>query len=73
MFIPGPKLNTLFASRWKALLWAGGVLLTAYCSVPSAEETNAEDKVADQAAPHADSKPATSPWARDPTPAHPGQ
>lgn len=35
----GPKLNTVFASRWKALLWAGGILLTAYCSVPSADET----------------------------------
>ena len=64
MFFPGPKLNTLFASRWKALLWAEGVLLTAYCTVPSADETNAEDN----AAPHADGKPATSPWARDPAP-----
>lgn len=32
-------MSTVFASRWKALLWAGGVLLTAYCSVPSADET----------------------------------
>ena len=62
MFIPGPRLNTLFASRWKALLWAAGILLTAYCTVPSADETNAEEGVAA----HADSKPATSPWARDP-------
>jgi pectin methylesterase-like acyl-CoA thioesterase len=69
MFIPGPKLNTLFASRWKALLWAGGVLLTAYCTVPSAEETNSEDS----AASHTASKPATSPWAPDPTPAHQAQ
>jgi pectin methylesterase-like acyl-CoA thioesterase len=69
MFFPGPKLNTLFASRWKALLWAGGVLLTAYCTVPSAEET-AQDS---STAPHTDSKPATSPWARDPATAKPAQ
>lgn len=42
----GPKLNKVFASRWNALLWAGGVLLTAYCSVPSPDE----DKAGDQAA-----------------------
>jgi hypothetical protein len=35
----GPRLNTVFASRWKALWWASGVLLTAYCSVPSPEDT----------------------------------
>jgi hypothetical protein len=40
----GPKLNTVFASRWKALLWAGGILLTAYCTVPSAEDTTAGDE-----------------------------
>jgi len=39
----GPKMNTVFASRWKALVWAGGILLTAYCTVPSAEQTEQED------------------------------
>ncbi len=39
----GPRMNTVFASRWKALVWAGGILLTAYCSVPSAEQTAQED------------------------------
>jgi len=39
MFLPGPKLNTVFASRWKALFWAAGVLLTAYCTVPSADDS----------------------------------
>jgi hypothetical protein len=68
MLIPGPKLNTLFASRWKALLWSAGILATAYCSVPSADETNAEDA----ASPAGPAKPATSPWARDPSPAAPG-
>ncbi len=44
----GPGLGSVFASRWKALWWAACVLLTAYCSVPSQQETQ-EDK-ADQAA-----------------------
>ena len=67
MLFPGPRLNPLFASRWKALARSAGVLLTAYCSVPSAEETNAEDS----AAPAGNTKPATSPWARDPAPVQP--
>jgi hypothetical protein len=69
MFFPGPKLNTLFASRWKALLWAAGVLLTAYCTVPAAEDT--EDAVGVTSS--SNTKPATSPWARDPAPAKPAQ
>ena len=36
----GPGISTVFASRWKALWWSAGVLMTAYCSVPSADETN---------------------------------
>ncbi|WP_051280534.1 hypothetical protein [Novosphingobium acidiphilum] len=63
MLIPGPRLNTLFRSRWNALLWAAGMLLTAYCSVPSLEETNAEDK---PAATGGNTKPSISPWAREP-------
>jgi hypothetical protein len=35
----GPGINTVFTSRWKALWWSAGIMLTAYCSVPSAEET----------------------------------
>lgn len=53
----GPKLTQVFASRWKAALWAVGVLLTAYCTVPAAE------KVAEQPAKAA--KPHKSPWAKD--------
>ncbi|WP_408588925.1 hypothetical protein [Novosphingobium sp.] len=67
MLFPGPKLNTVFASRWKALLWAAGVLLTAYCTVPSREETDAEDG----AARHGQGAPAKSPWALDPAQAKP--
>ena len=35
----GPGITTVFASRWKALWWSAGILMTAYCSVPSAEES----------------------------------
>ncbi len=31
----GPKITSVFTSRWKALWWAAGMLLTAYCSIPS--------------------------------------
>ena len=31
----GPKISTVFRSRWNALFWAAGIMLTAYCSVPS--------------------------------------
>lgn len=34
----GPKINTVFKSRWNALFWSAGILLTAYCSVPAPEE-----------------------------------
>lgn len=34
----GPRISTVFASRWKALLWSLGILLTAYCSVPSPDD-----------------------------------
>jgi hypothetical protein len=53
----GPKLNTVFASRWKAVWWSAGILMTAYCTVPSAEQTahNEETKAA-ASAPH------KSPW-----------
>jgi len=44
----GPGLGSVFASRWKALWWAAGILLTAYCSVPSKDETQQDQ--AEQAA-----------------------
>ncbi len=31
------KYQNVFRSRWKAVMWSMGVLLTAYCSVPSAD------------------------------------
>ena len=51
----GPRITTVFASRWKALWWAGGILLTAYCSIPSPDQTEAPTPAA---------KPAhINPWA----------
>lgn len=49
------KYQAVFRSRWKALWWAAGVCLTAYCTVP----------VADQASQHyAKKHPAhANPWA----------
>jgi hypothetical protein len=32
------KYQAVFRSRWKALWWAAGVCLTAYCTVPSADQ-----------------------------------
>jgi len=55
----GPKLNTVFASRWKALIWAGGILLTAYCTVPSLEQATSHPKAEAEKPVH------HNPWALD--------
>ncbi len=49
-------MSTVFASRWKALWWSAMVLLTAYCTVPSPEETGTGA---------AHSQTAKNPWAED--------
>jgi hypothetical protein len=54
----GPRLNTVFASRWKALLWSAGVLLTAYCSVPDAGQSDSGQSANGQPAPH------VNPWSK---------
>jgi len=36
------KYQAVFTSRWKALIWAAGICLTAYCTVPSQEQSEAE-------------------------------
>jgi hypothetical protein len=46
----GPSIMSVFTSRWKALWWSAGVLLTAYCSVPSAEESATDAKEQAQSA-----------------------
>lgn len=32
------KYEGIFRSRWKALWWAAGMLMTAYCTVPAANK-----------------------------------
>lgn len=59
----GPRITTVFASRWKALWWAAGILMTAYCTVPSADEAAPGNPAA--AAPKAATGPHKSPWAKD--------
>lgn len=52
----GPRLTSVFASRWKALWWAGSILLLTWSLVPSAEDRD----------PHQPEKPAhVDPWAKD--------
>ena len=57
------KYQNIFRSRWKAVSWALGVMLTAYCTVPSADETEATGKAGSAASgQHAH----RNPWAKDP-------
>lgn len=53
----GPKIRNVFKSRWQAVFWSLGVLSTAYCTVPVADQTEqaAEKR---QVAKHA------NPWAK---------
>ena len=60
MFGYGTKINQVFTSRWKAVTWSLGILLTAYCTVPSAEQTQNEDATVAKA-----SMPHKSPWAKN--------
>ena len=73
----GPKLNTVFASRWKAVLWSLSVLLLAYCSVPSPDKNGVGDPdvammrmAGTVMGGHPADKPKTdahrNPWAKDP-------
>ncbi len=57
----GTRINQVFASRWKAVTWSLGILLTAYCTVPSADQTRQKEDtaVAKAAEPH------KSPWAKN--------
>ncbi|AIT80271.1 hypothetical protein JI59_11050 [Novosphingobium pentaromativorans US6-1] len=59
----GPKISTVFKSRWNALFWAAGILATAYCTVPAADQAAKSEKarVAASKAEH------RNPWAKDTT------
>jgi hypothetical protein len=54
----GPRLNTVFKSRWKAAMWSCSVLLLAYCSMPFADAARQHGS-----AKAATAKPTKSPWA----------
>lgn len=56
----GPSVRTVFRSRWRALWWSAGVLLTAYCAVPSPDhDKNEQAQTAQPSSAHA------NPWAKD--------
>ena len=38
------SISGVFTSRWKALWWSVGILATAYCTVPSADDSAQTDK-----------------------------
>jgi len=74
MFI-GPKITTVFRSRWRALAWSAGVLFSVYCMLPSHEDGEDAGSAAASTAMSVPffgeigAKPAAppvSPWAADP-------
>lgn len=63
----GPRLTTVFASRWKALFWAAGVMVTAYFTATEAKhDTPGETPVmaTTAATPVAAGASQASPWAK---------
>jgi hypothetical protein len=46
----GPRITTVFRSRWNALLWSAGVLATAYCSIPKPDDDSGPDPTVQQVA-----------------------
>lgn len=61
MFGFGTKMRHVFASRWKAVTWSLGILLTAYCTVPAADQARQHPQMkAGQA-----STAHKSPWSKD--------
>lgn len=68
----GPRLTTVFRSRWRALWWAASVLVGAYFSIPAPDDGKDADRRAEVAAAALthQSQPAHSgkhvnPWAKD--------
>jgi len=55
----GPSMKTVFRSRWRALWWAIGVLVTAYCMVPSPDGDDAAKPASHRQAAQ------SNPWAKD--------
>ena len=62
------KYQAVFRSRWRALFWASGVLLTAYCTVPSKDGDDPTSALLQAAAGQAGHKAPphhVNPWALD--------
>jgi hypothetical protein len=62
------KDQNIFRSRWKALWWSAGVLLTADCTVPSTEHKSSHPiklSSISHMLKHAHDKPVKDPWAAD--------
>ncbi len=66
------KYQAVFTSRWRALIWAAGVCLTAYCTVPSPDGDSATDRALEQAVGMAGgdmsgdrAQEHVNPWAKD--------
>ena len=36
----GARTSQVFTNRWKALIWSAGVLATAYCTIPAADDNS---------------------------------
>lgn len=66
------RYHAVFRNRWRALIWAGGILLTAWCTVPRpGEEDAGTTMVKAMATPRADESARaqpTDPWALDEAP-----
>ncbi|HQS98032.1 MAG: hypothetical protein B7X90_13210 [Novosphingobium sp. 17-62-19] len=54
----GPRITTVFTSRWKALWWSASMLLFAWSVVPAADESGD--------ASHQHKAVPADPWAKDP-------
>ena len=54
----GPRIANVFKSRWNALFWAGGIMLTAYCSVPSPDKSGDAQETRQESGHH------VNPWAK---------
>ncbi len=61
----GPRLNTVFASRWRAVWFAVTILLNDYCSERLEGEQPLDLGLAASSPPVAEPHHARSPWALD--------
>ncbi|GEM_PF-410992 len=46
----GSKYQAIFRSRWRAVLWSAGILMTAYCTVPREDGSDPTLEIAAAAA-----------------------